>query len=142
MAWHQETETVLKRFLSDPAADAALTLFSAFYTAERITSGKVDEESKGGVIRMLVGLTYGLPNNAWFRQHGAAVMPVFAVSVNAWLDACQYFLEGPAGVAKGVTTRAVIMEVASACLVADKGIVEARKTSRQLRDQLAAVKME
>lgn len=142
MGWHAQIESVLKRYLSEPAADVALTLMSAFYTAERIGAGKIDEESKGGVIRMLVGLTYGLNSNGWWRQHGGSVWPVFQTAVNAWLDACQYMTEGKPSEAKAAMTRGVVMEVASAVLLADKRISDARAVSRNLRDELAAVKMD
>lgn len=142
MSWHADIEGVLKKYLSAPAAEVGLTLLSAFYTAERITAGHLDDESKGGVIRMLVGLTFGLPNNPWFQKHHGFVMPVFSIAVSAWLDAIQYMQKGKGSEAQAISTRATIMEVASAVLLADKGIAEGRKLSIALRDDLALIRME
>lgn len=142
MTWRQQILAVLKVHMSESAAEAAAALLGAFYATERICAGKTDEQAKGAVMQMLVDLTFGLPSNGWWKQNGAFVMPVFATAVNAWMDSLVYFTMGKDKEPYAISTRAVIMEVASACLLVDKGVVQTREHSRLLRDQLAAVRME
>lgn len=141
--WREKTKAILDQHMSADAADATLHLLETFHTVERVTKGETGRAMQESVMRMFLTLTYGLGANRWWQANGHRVMPVFATAVNAWLDASVYAnevdLDEPITTARVVMARSVILEVASAALLADVGLSETRKRSRTMRDALADV---
>lgn len=139
--WREQVRGVTGRYMSEAAAEAATALVSAFHTAERIAGGDTSEHTRQQAVRMLVDLTFGLALNEWFRQHQGFVMPVFMTAMNAWLDAMEYAAQ-PDDVSRGkaILARAVVVEVAVAALLADKGAAVGRGLSREMRDELMAIR--
>jgi len=151
MAWKDDLERVLNRYYKEQmTTDAVVCMFSAIRNTNRVIAGHNDESVGVGVLQMLVDLTYGMENNAFFRVANAQIWPLFQAAVNAYVDSLTYADEAAQTPesdqkrrmelqGKAVSARDVIIEVALAALRIEQGGGVYRERSRAMRDELSAL---
>lgn len=103
--WRDQLELVLRKYLTTPdgrdgqaqrdkaAIMTALALTAAYYTTQRILSGRMTDSDRNGVADTVLALTSGLPlGNPWFAQTQAVLYPVLGI-VNVGLMHASKYLE-------------------------------------------------
>jgi hypothetical protein len=104
--WRDDLKDILARYMKTPnsteknqdkrdeaATMAALALTSAYYTSQRIITGKMTDSDRTGVADALLALTSGLMlGNPWYMQAQAALVPTMGL-VNVGLMHAAAYLE-------------------------------------------------
>jgi hypothetical protein len=105
--WRDDLKDILSRYLKTPnsteknqaqrddaAVMTALALTSAYYTSQRIITGKMTDSDRTGVADALLALTSGLPlGNPWFMQAQAALVPTMGIVNVGLMHAAHYLAE-------------------------------------------------